>query len=76
MKWLVTFAPGVDLESANALLTAHGAKAISPADITPMENAEWVAAIDGPDDLSASLRNSALVRGVYPNSEMTYYDRS
>ena len=75
MKWLVVFSAGTDIDAVNALLAAHGAKAISQSDVTPMENGEWTVATEGPANLPQELRRYPQVRGVYPNSEMEYYGR-
>jgi len=74
MKWLVTFPASVDLAAANALLTAHGATVVAADDIITMGDSEWVAAVRGPAELPRTLQNNVQVRGVYPSSDLTFYD--
>lgn len=71
--WLVNFKPGIDKNTAEGVLTPHGARTITGPAATPMAEGDWVAEVDGPEDLPARLKNDQRVQGVYPSSPMTYY---
>ncbi len=72
MRWLVAAAADADVEELRTRLEGLGCE-VSDEPPTPLGD-EQVIQVVGPDDLPAKARVvSAVIKGVYPDSEMELY---
>ena len=72
MKWLLTTAAGVDLDSLRREVEAAGAK-LEERDPVPLDRSEQVVYAEGPDDLHERLSKSDLAVRVHRSSPMEPY---
>ncbi|RMH22950.1 MAG: hypothetical protein D6696_02140 [Acidobacteria bacterium] len=74
MRWLLTLRRDVDRQDLDARLADWGCRPSDDAEPIPLGEDEQVLAVEGPDDLPDRTRDEELVREVFPDSEMSYFD--
>jgi hypothetical protein len=73
MQWIVTFRSDTSPADIEATLRQAGAVRLPSHEDVPLGSKKIAVNVEGPAELSARFKKSALVLGVFPSSEMTVY---
>ncbi|MEM9218573.1 MAG: hypothetical protein AAGD25_30055 [Cyanobacteria bacterium P01_F01_bin.150] len=73
MQWLITTKIDVTLEQLSAMLSRLGCQPIPEDSSIPLDEAEQVISVEGPDDLPGKLEGNAEILQIYPDSSLELY---
>ena len=79
MRWLVVVDSNVLIDSKTLpavlkkLLAKASARLAPFSDPVPLSGGETSIEVEGPEDLPGRLEQAAVVKGVYPSSDLTLY---
>ena len=73
MRWLVSVKQDEDQAIVRSLIESAGGTCDEGESPTPLGDDELVLHVSGPSELPQKLQDKALIRGVYPSSDLELY---